>query len=129
MKTKLVAILAFIVTCLACHSSRPDLVGTWTSGLGGALTTYHFRKDGTFTIDNIYDGIRAVVEGTYSVENGKWNLQPTTSEIQGCGPQSDNVRTVIMQPTHVTLKQISPSDFQIGLDTPPLMMHRMLKEP
>lgn len=79
---KLAAWATIAAVCVVgCGRSNPDLVGTWSSGLGGALTTYHFRKDGTFTIENLYAGTRAIIEGTYSTDGGKLNTNPSKADV------------------------------------------------
>ncbi len=118
------ALLAF-----GCHSASVNMVGTWTSGLGGALTTYHFRPDGTFTVENLYAGTHALIEGKYVVEGGKLALTPSKADVQGEGPEADHIRSVAMQQSRVTIKEISPNDFQLGLESPPLMVHRMSPNP
>ena len=80
-------------------------------------------------VENLYAGTHAVVEGTYSVEGGKLNMVPTKSDVQGDGPQADQIRSIIMQPSRVTMIFQSPGNFQLGKDIPPLMVHRMSPTP
>lgn len=121
--------LALVVLVLEGCGGGPDLTGTWGSGLGGAVTTYHFRKDGTFMMENIYAGTRAVVEGKYSTAGGKLSLNPEKSNVEGVEPEASNIKSVIMQPSRVTLTQKGPNVYQIGLQEPPLVMTRMSKDP
>lgn len=112
-------------------AKTPSLVGTWTSGLGGALTTYHFRQDGTFLFDNLYAGSHASAEGTYKVEGGMLYFNPTKTSVEGVGPEAERIRSSIAQPSRTMIKMMPGTDgvFQLGSQTPPLMVHRMSTTP
>lgn len=114
---------------LAGCSKGPDLVGTWQSALGGAFTTYHFRPDGTYTLESLYDGMHAVSNGKYRMEGQQLILEPASYDIQGSNPRAEEYRAKMMQGARVTVKMNGPDSFQLGLDMPPLMLHRMSKQP
>lgn len=80
-------------------------------------------------MENIYAGTRAVVEGKYSTAGGKLSLNPEKSNVEGVEPEASNIKSVIMQPSRVTLTQKGPNVYQIGLQEPPLVMTRMSKDP
>jgi hypothetical protein len=124
----LIALIGLLV-CLAGCSKGPDLVGTWQSGLGGALTTYHFKQDGTYMLECLYDGMHIVSNGKYRMEGQQLILEPASAEVQGANPRVEEYRSKMMQGSRVTVKMNGPDNFQLGLDMPPLMVHRMSKQP
>jgi hypothetical protein len=127
MRNCLLAVLLLILT--GCGKKAPDIVGTWTSGLGGALTTYHFRKDGTFNLETLFDGYRAQVEGKYSFEGGQMHLDPSSVNVEGAGPRIDEIRASLNQPSRLYYRMNGPHSFQMGAQQPPLILSRMSKDP
>lgn len=80
-------------------------------------------------LDNLYAATHAVVEGKYSVENGQLVLTPEKSNVEGDPTKAAEIRSVIMQPSRVTMIRHSPMEFQLGLQTPPLLLHRVSSTP
>jgi hypothetical protein len=125
--------MRFLVACVALLalgcSKAPDITGTWNSGLGGALTTYHFKSDGKFWLDALYDGYNAHAEGAYHIEGDKLFLDPSSSSVQGSGPRTEEIRSQLAQPSRVTIKFQGPATFRLGLEDPPLMVHKVAPQP
>ena len=80
-------------------------------------------------LENIFEGTRATVEGTYAVADGKLSMTPSKTNVEGQGPEADRIRSVINQPSRVTLIMKTPNDFQLGTQVPPLMVHRLSANP
>jgi len=121
---RLLSALTVLLLLLGCNR-RPNLVGQWQSGLGGALTHYTFEKDGTFTIDVLSMGYHCVSKGRYHVEGGRLFLDPSDATVEGAGPDRDAIRNQLLQQSRLTMKVISPMSIQLGLQEPPLVINRM----
>jgi hypothetical protein len=125
---KQICVLVLFLVVLGCSKS-PSFVGTWSSGLGGALSTYHFRTDGTYTMETLFDGYRAVSEGNYHTEGDKFFLEPRTGDVQGAGPRTEEIKGQLMQGARVTYKMYGPNSFRLGLEDPPLIISKVSPNP
>ena len=125
---RILLLSAFLTVIVGC-SKAPNIVGTWTSGLGGAVTTYHFFKDGNFSMETLFDGYKAEAKGTYELSGNRLNLNPATSDVQGAGPRVEEIKGMLMQPSKVTITMQSPSTFRLGLEEPPLIVNRVAPDP
>lgn len=121
--------LVFAVVVGGC-SKGPDLTGTWQSGMGGALTTYHFHKDGKFSMDVLYDACRVEVSGTYALEGGKLALNPSQSKVEGPEPKASELRSQAGQASRVTIRMDSPASFTLMPNDPaPLHINKVSPNP
>lgn len=128
MKIFTAFLLFFAFFLLGC-SKPPDLVGTWHSGLGGADSTYHFRKDGTYSLEIFYDGMHATSNGKYRFEGKQLCLDPENFDFQGSNPNAEQYRSKMMQGARVTVQMYSPASFRLGLEEPPLIVSKVSPEP
>lgn len=123
------AVLTVAIYMLSGCRPAPSLVGTWESGMGGALSRYHFYPSGKFVLEDLFEATRAQIEGNYKVEGGKLFLTPSHVDVQGEGPAADQIRSVANQPSRVTITSQSDANFQLGKDNPPLMVHKISPDP
>lgn len=122
-------LLAAVLIPAGCGAKAPDIVGTWTSGMNGSLTTYHFRPDGSFSLDTLFDGMHAHVDGKYHFEGGMIYLDPSASSAEGANPRAEEVRASLAQSSRLYYKMNSPHSFRLGAQEPPLILSRMSKDP
>jgi hypothetical protein len=120
-----VAISVFLASC----SKPPNIVGTWTSGLGGALTTYHFKPDGTFSFDSLFDGYMSHVDGKYHFEGKMLFLDPSGSNVQGAGPRVEEMKAQLAQSSRLTFQMYTPGSFRLGKEDPPLVVSKVSPNP
>lgn len=120
--------LALAVISLGC-SQRPNIVGTWNSGLNGALTTYHFRSDGTFNFEVLTAGCRGLVSGKYKFVGQQLELDPENAHVDGPQPVAGDMQASLNQVSRVTMQMQSPATFRLGLEEPPLILHKMSPNP
>lgn len=125
-------LVAAFIACFAlfgCGKKEPNIVGTWNSGLGGALTTYHFRPDGSFSLETLFDGYKADVSGKYHFENGMLYLDPSSADVQGAGPRVEEIRASLNQSSRLYYQIYSPGSFRLGAQEPPLVLSKMSPNP
>jgi|GEM_PF-7134101 len=128
---KFCPLLILLSTVVLGCSKAPDLVGTWHSGLGGADSTYHFRKDGTYMLEIMYDGMHAISNGKYHIEGKQLFLDPTDFNFDNPAnnPLADQYKSKMMEGARVTIQMYSPMSFRLGLDEPPLIVQKIRPEP
>lgn len=122
--------LAALALLVAAGCSRgPNIVGTWHSGLGGAFTTYHFRPDGAFSLDSMFEGYQSHVDGKYHFDGGMLYLDPTNADVKGFGPRIDEMKSTLAQSSRLYYQIYSPDQFRLGKQDPPLVLSRMSRNP
>jgi hypothetical protein len=124
-----IALVCLLFSLLGCAPKPPNIVGTWVSGLGGALTTYHFRPDGTFSLETLFDGYKADVSGKYHFENRMFYMDPEAVDVQGAGPRLEEIKASLNQSSRLYYEIHSPASIRLGAQEPPLMLSKTNPNP
>jgi len=98
---------------VGCSNGASKLVGTWHSLAGGAISNYHFHKDGKFEMQTAFDGIFANVQGTYKMDGDRLVMEPTGSTVQGNSPREAEIRQQLGQSSRIQLRWDTPDSFTL----------------
>ncbi len=126
-----VAVAAVAASIAGCKgASSEDLVGTWHSAMGGAESTYHFRKDKTFTLESSFAGCNAVATGEYELDGQKLFMGAADSKVTGPEPMAGQMRKDALRPIQTQIKFESPTLITMMPDSPsPIKLTRTSPTP
>jgi hypothetical protein len=113
MKGYWFAVVVGLFLLLGCSKTDTRIYGSWQSGMGGALTQYHFGKDGKFSMTVLFDGMRATAEGTFELDGDRLIMTPTTSNVEGASPNIEQARALVSQQARVHIRWDTPMSFTI----------------
>lgn len=124
-------ILVLCLLATACKKAGNEMVGTWHSARGAAITDYHFFPDGTFTTQFQQESLVAQTKGTYSTDGQTLTMANSEAEVHGPEPAATSFKQKLLEPGTANMRRNSP--FNIQLEIPgsnePLILQRVSEKP